>query len=97
MIEVLPYYTLFYEPAELVQLAQHTESNYSAHLQVLATRREGKNMPHMSGRCSKKGPPLLSTVLWSLTLGRIENALCPPDKATKKKVSFVVMDLLTKV
>ena len=49
MIEVLPYYTLFYEPAELVQLAQHTESNYSAHLQVLATRREGKNMPHMSG------------------------------------------------
>ena len=48
MLGILPYYTLFNEPAEFVRLAQHTESN-SAHLQVLATRREGKNMPRLSG------------------------------------------------
>ena len=48
MLEILPYYTLCYKPAELIWLAQHTESN-SAHLQVLATRREGKNMPRLSG------------------------------------------------
>ena len=39
-LEILPYYTLFYEPAEFVWLVQHTEGN-SAHLQVLATRSEG--------------------------------------------------------
>ena len=47
MLEIIPYYTLFYEATEFVWLAQHTDSN-SAHLQVLATRREGNNMrpPH---------------------------------------------------
>ena len=48
MLERLPYYTLFYKPAEFVWLAQHAGGN-SAHLQVLATRRKGNNMPRLLG------------------------------------------------
>ena len=65
----------------------------SHHLQVLATRREGKNIPRLG---SKKVHTLPSAALWSLTRGKIETALYPPDKATEKKSSFVVMDLLNK-
>ena len=116
MLEILPYYTLFYEPAEFIWLAQHAESN-SAHLQVLATRREGSLAPpvrreglyELKPPCtpnprviSRRGKKNLLTRSRRPLCGRwleaeLKLLLCPPDKATEKKASFIVMDMFNKI